>query len=54
MDCNNYSYINYGSDCHIIAETENGLNGLPVTFELCVNYFNDKFYFVSDLGGDCG
>ena len=53
MDCNNYSYINYGSDSFIMAETEEGLNGLPVTFEICTNWFGDRFYFISDLAGSC-
>lgn len=53
MDCNNYSYVNASGKSNIVAETDSGLSGYPVYFELCVNWFNEKFYYVYDLFGDC-
>lgn len=54
MDCNSYSYVNTRGKSNVIAETETGLSGWPVSFEICENYFGDRFYYVSDLFGSCG
>lgn len=54
MDCNSYSYVNTRGKSNVIAETETGLSGYPVSFEICENYFGDRFYYVSDLFGSCG
>ena len=53
MDCNNYSYSNTSEKSNIIAYCEKGFSGYPVTFEICENWFGDRFYYVSDLFGDC-
>ena len=54
MDCNNYSFVNGSGESAIIVECSEGLSGYPVTFERCLNWFGDRFYFVSDLFGACG
>ena len=53
MDYNSYSYVNTSGKSNIIAETESGLSGYPVFFEFCINWFNEKYYYVHDLFGYC-
>ena len=53
MDINNYSYSNTSGKDNYIAYCEKGLSGYPVSFEFCENWFGDRFYFVSDMFGDC-
>lgn len=53
MDCNSYSFVNMSGDSGVIAECEKGLSGYPVFFEICENWFGERFYFVHDLFGDC-
>lgn len=49
MDVNNYSYTNYSGNTKVIAETDDRM----IVFEFCINWFNDKFFYVYDLFGEC-
>lgn len=53
MDINNYSYSNTSEKNFTLAYCAEGLSGYPVIFEVCYNWFGDRFYFVSDLFGAC-
>lgn len=48
MDCNSYSYINYGSKTNLIASCNDGF----ITFSYEVNYFQEHYFIVSDIDTD--
>lgn len=52
MDCNSYSYCNTSNNNKIIAEAESIVSGFPVIFEKCLNWFGDRYFYVSDLFGE--
>ena len=52
MDCNSFSYINYSLDKNDIIKRVELSDGNEITLEFTIDYFQDKFFVVSDLYGN--
>ena len=51
MDCNNYSYLNMGTDEDTIAEYETESGNL-IYFCYEYSFFQNHYYFVADVFGE--